>query len=115
MLDEEVENSPTVSDSDNTNQNNTDTSNLDKNKQAPSESSSSPKPSIICDDGLGLKQINIKNKKDLEEAQVKNECNDNIDFKELDKFAKKSHFIIIIGTKYFNFIYNILYYFDLIN
>ena len=100
FLDEEAEISPTESDLDNTNQNNTDTSNLDKMGMPP-QSSSPPKPSIICDDGLGLRQINIKNKKDLEEAQVKNECNDNVDFKELDKFSKKVPFYHYYWDKIF--------------
>ena len=63
--------------------------------------SQSGEPIIICDDGLGLKQKNIKNEEDLENAKVKNKCNDDIDFEELGKFSRKTPFYHYYWDKIF--------------
>ena len=72
-----------------------------KEYKSPPASSKAAKPSIICDDGLCLTQLNIKNKKDLKNAKVKNKCNDNIDFEQLSKFSQKAPFYHYYWDKIF--------------
>ena len=87
--------SPTTSDL----ESNINNSNDDKKESlAPSQP---PEPSIICDDGLCLKQNFIKNRKDLEKAKVKNKCNNDIDFEELGRFSRKTPFYHYYWDKIF--------------
>lgn len=67
----------------------------------PPDESEAPKPSIICVDGVCLKQLNIKNKKDLKKAVILNQCNDDIDFEQLGKFSRKTPFYHYYWDKIF--------------